>query len=86
MAKTLTEEDRDAMIVETNLLTKQTHGAVFGNGHLGLKTRIERAEGAIRMLMLIGTLAGGLGVYFVQRQSFQASAYMAIPVENPKTK
>ena len=85
MAK-ITQEDRDAMIIETHIMTTQVHGAVFGNGRQGLKTRVERAEGAICMLILICTLAGGLGIYFVQRQPFQVPAYTVTPVENHKIK
>jgi len=60
-------EERDDMLIETHTLTKQVHGAVFGNGRIGLKTRMDRLEGAwcfvVGLCMVIGVVVGIVRVW-----------------------
>ena len=49
----MTNDERDRIINETHLLTKQTHTAMFGNGKPGLKAEFERVRGIVYFLSFI---------------------------------
>lgn len=74
----MTQQERDKIAIETHLMTKQTHKAVFGNGTAGIKTRMDRAEGAIAMLLVLVTAVGALGVFWnPEKKSSAASVEVA---------
>lgn len=50
------------LMAENNILTKQVHTAVFGNGKPGLKTEIEQARGAMTIIKVMASSSIAIAV------------------------